>query len=293
MDRCTLCPRKCGASRYGTEGTGFCRMGEELKIARAAAHMWEEPIISGESGSGTVFFSGCTLKCVFCQNREISAGGFGRTVSEKRLREIYGELIAHGVHNINLVSPTQFTPMIARSLRPRLPVPVVWNTGGYERVETLKQLEGLVDIYLPDMKYDDSALAARYSGAPDYPEVAKKAILEMFRQTGPYKLDENGMLLRGTVIRHLILPEQLENTFRVIDWVEKTFSPGDVFFSLMSQFTPTEGCRDYPELNRPLTQAEHDAACRYLMASDITDGFTQDLGSVGESFIPPFDLTGV
>ena len=292
-EHCMLCPRRCGGGRTETAGTGVCRMGTQPVVARAAAHLWEEPCISGEKGSGTVFFSGCTLRCVFCQNREISAGGFGRPVTVERLREIYSALIAQGVHNINLVTPTHFAPAVARSLRPALPVPVVWNSSGYEAVETLRQLEGLVQIYLPDMKYAQESLAGRYSGAPDYPQAAKAAILEMYRQTGPYELGEDGLLRRGTVIRHLILPGCLENTRMVIDWVAETFEPGQVLFSLMSQFTPTPACSAFPELNRPLTQAEHDAACAYLMDSAIEDGFFQDPGSASESFIPPFDLTGV
>ena len=290
---CMLCPRCCGVLRPADAGPGVCRMGTRPVVARAAPHLWEEPCISGEKGSGTVFFSGCALRCVFCQNREISAGGFGRPVTVQRLREIYFELIDQGVHNINLVTPSHFAPAVAASLRPALPVPVVWNSSAYETVETLRQLEGLVQIYLPDLKYADGALAGRYSDAPDYPQAAQAAILEMFRQTGPYVLGPDGLLQRGTVIRHLVLPGQLDNTRRVIDWVGETFKPGQVLFSLMSQFTPTAACAAVPELNRPLTQAEHDSACAYLMASPIEGGFFQDLGSVSESFIPPFDLTGV
>ena len=290
---CRLCPRRCGAPRTETSGAGLCRMGTLPVLARAAAHIWEEPCISGTRGSGTVFLSGCPLQCVFCQNREISAGGFGRRVSIDRLRKIYGELAASGVHNINLVTPTHFAPAIAASLQGGVGLPVVWNTSGYESVETLKTLEGLVQIYLPDMKFACSAPAAKYSGAPDYPEVAKAAILEMFRQTGPYVLDDDGILQRGTVIRHLILPGNLDNTRAVIDWVGNTFKPGQVLFSLMSQFTPTAACAAFPELNRPLTEQEHADMYDYLMDSPIEDGFFQDLGSVSESFIPPFDLTGI
>ena len=293
MSICTACPRKCAAVRNDVGGFGVCAMGESPVIARAAKHMWEEPCISGENGSGTVFFSGCSLKCVFCQNEKISAGGFGAPVTHERLREIFSELIADGVHNINLVNPTHFSEAVIKALSEPLPVPVVWNCGGYDDVETLKRLNGRVQIYLPDMKYALSAPAAKYSKAPDYPETAKAAISEMFRQTGPYVMGDDGLLKSGVIIRHLVLPGQLENTFRVIDWVEKTFRPGDVLFSLMSQFTPTEKCSAYPEINRTLTQEEHDAAVAYLLDSDIEDGFFQELESASDSFVPDFDLTGV
>ena len=212
---CTLCPRRCGAERTETEGKGFCAMPAGIRVARAALHMWEEPPISGVNGSGTVFFSGCTLRCRYCQNGSISAGGFGKAITAERLREIFEELIARGAHNINLVTPTHFLPWILPALEPKLPVPVVYNCGGYESVETLRQLEGKVDIYLPDLKYADGELAGRLSAAPDYFPVAVAAIREMFRQTGPCVL-EDGLLKRGVVIRHLVLPGQLDNTRRCI-----------------------------------------------------------------------------
>jgi len=256
--------------------------------------MWEEPCLSGGGGSGTVFFSGCSLGCVYCQNYEISRGLAGKTITVGRLRDIFRELTRQGADNINLVTPTHYTDRVLEALQAeRPPVPVVWNCGGYERVETLRMLDGHVQIYMPDMKYADGALAARYSGAPDYPEVARSAIREMFRQTGSYAMGEDGLLRSGLIIRHLILPGFLENTFRVIDWVAETFSPGDVLFSLMSQFTPTKACAAYPEINRTLTPEEHERAVAYLMESGIEDGFFQDLGSAKESFIPPFDLTGI
>ena len=202
MPPCTLCPRKCGRLRPD----GFCRMGENPRVARAALHFWEEPCISGTRGSGAVFFSGCSLRCVFCQNQEISAGGFGKDISVERLREIFDELIARGAHNINLVNPTHFAGAIAEALDKPLPVPVVYNSGGYDRVETLRMLDGKVQVYLPDMKYAQAELGARYARADDYPEFAKAAIQEMVRQTGPYQLDENGMLVSGVLIRHLVLP---------------------------------------------------------------------------------------
>jgi len=290
---CSDCPRRCAARRDEYGGAGFCRTGSVPRAARAALHFWEEPCISGTRGSGAVFFSGCALRCVYCQNAQISAGGFGEELSVQRLREIYARLIAQGAHNINLVTPTHFLRAVRASLTPRLSVPVVWNCGGYESAEALRSLEGLVQIYLPDLKYADAALAARLSAAPDYPETARAAVLEMFRQTGPYVMGDDGLLRSGVVIRHLVLPGQLENTFRVIDWVAETFSPGDVLFSLMSQYTPTAAVRGAGALGRGLTQAEHDAAVARLEQAGIEDGFYQDRGSASESFIPAFDLTGL
>ena len=291
MSQCLICPRKCGADR--TNGAGFCLSGKDPKIARAALHHWEEPCISGTRGSGTVFFSGCSLKCVFCQNDEISRGNFGKAVSVSRLREIFFELIEKGAHNINLVNPTHWAMQILQALGDGLPVPVVYNTGGYDRVETLRMFDGRVQIYLPDMKYSDSTIAGKYSKAPDYPETAKKAILEMFRQTGSFEIDDDGIMRRGVIIRHLILPENIENTVRVIDWVSDTFSPGQVLFSLMSQFTPTKGCLEFSELGRRLSQEEYDLCYDYLASSNIEDGFFQELSSAAEEYIPPFDLEGV
>ena len=287
---CTLCPRRCGAERTETEGHGFCGMPAGLRVARAALHLWEEPPLSGTRGSGTVFFSGCTLRCCYCQNREISAGGFGRAVTTGRLREIFEELIAQGAHNINLVTPTHFLPWILPALEPKLPVPVVYNCGGYESVETLRLLEGKVDVYLPDLKYADAALAARLSAAPDYFPAATAAIREMFRQTGPYVM-EDGLLKRGVMIRHLVLPGQLDNTRRCIDWVAQTFSPGQVLFSLMSQYTPQPGAEG--PLGRHVTAGEYRSAVDYMKNCGITDGFTQERTAAREEYTPPFDLTGV
>lgn len=291
--KCAVCPRACRAARSADAGVGVCGMGHNPVAARAMLHMWEEPCISGDNGSGTVFFSGCALHCVYCQNHDISLERHGKPVSVKRLREIYLELIRQGAHNINLVNPTHFAASILESLNGSLPVPVVWNSGGYDSVETLRLLEGKVQIFLPDLKYALPELAARYSKAQDYPDVAKKAILEMFRQTGPYVLGDNGLLKSGVVIRHLVLPENLDNTRRVVDWVEKTFSPGDVLFSLMSQYTPCGDLERYPELRRRLTQAEYDAAIAHLEASGIEDGFYQELSSAKEEYIPEFDMQGI
>ena len=237
-----------------------------------------------------MFFSGCTLGCVFCQNHEISARGVGKPVSVDRLREIFRELIRQGAHNINLVTPGHFAPWVAQALEPSLPVPVVCNTGGYERVETLRLLEGKVQVYLPDMKYALEEPARRLSGAGDYPAAARSAICEMFRQTGPYQL-RDGLLVRGVLIRHLVLPGQLDNTRQVIDWVAETFRPGEVLFSLMSQYTPQPGA--VGPLARHVTRAEYRAAAAYMENCGIRDGFTQERTSAREEYTPAFDLTGV
>ncbi len=283
--KCRICPRDCGAERPN----GFCGMGEKPVVSRAAPHFWEEPCISGEKGSGAVFFAGCNLGCVFCQNHEISALRKGIEVSVPRLREIFAELIAQGVHNINLVTGTHFVPAIAKALEPKPSVPVVWNCGGYESVCALRALEGKVQVYLPDMKYSDGALAGRLSAAPDYPETARRAVLEMFRQTGPYVLDGAGLMQSGVLIRHLVLPGELDNTFGVLDWIAETFRPGDVMVSLMGQYTPNG--RGGP--NRRLTAEEYRRAADYMAALGILEGYTQELDSAETSYTPPFDGTGV
>lgn len=289
---CSQCPRSCGAERIGRKPGGICAMPEEAVIARAALHHWEEPPISGTRGAGTVFFSGCNLRCVFCQNSVISQGGFGKPVSPERFREIFEELIAQGAHNIDLVTPTHFSHVLQKVLRDPLPVPVIWNTGGYERVETLQKLDGMVQIYLPDLKYLSSERAARYSSAPDYPQVATQAIREMVRQTGPCVLDEEGILRRGVMIRHLLLPGGLAEAKAVMDWVAGEFPKGTVFFSLMSQYVPLGRASDYPEINRTLRKSEIRSAQAYMAALELP-GFVQDPDSASEGYVPSFDLTGV
>lgn len=289
---CRLCPRNCGAVRTATEGQGLCRMPETPLLARAALHHWEEPPISGTRGSGTVFFTGCPLGCVFCQNGDISHQNFGKPVTEERLWDICQELIAQGAHNINFVTPTHYAHVLASLLERPLPVPVVYNCGGYEKVDTLRALEGKVQIYLPDFKYLDPAAAQRYSGAPDYPEVASAAIQEMVRQTGPCQFDENGLLTRGVIIRHLILPGQVQGAKAVMDWVAETFPPHTVLFSLMSQYTPWGDLSQVPEVNRRLRRGEMRAAQDYMAALGL-DGFTQERTSAKEEYTPPFDLTGL
>ena len=293
MADCTCCPRRCGADRAGGK-LGFCGVPENPVVARAAPHFGEEPCISGERGSGAVFFSGCTLRCVFCQNYEISRGKLGKEISVDRLRDIFLELRDQGVHNINLVTADHYVYAVRSALDGLdLGIPVVWNCSGYESMETLKALEGLVQVYLPDLKYLDPALAKRYSAAPDYPEIATAAIREMVRQTGPFVLDSDGMLQKGVLIRHLILPEQGENSMRVIDWVSRTFQPDEVLFSLMSQYTPMGNLERFPELRRPVSPALDAEIYDYLMQSRIENGFYQDLESATGDMIPKFDQTGV
>ena len=289
---CELCPRRCGAERTEQEGKGVCRMPSAPVLARAALHMWEEPPISGVNGSGTIFFSGCSLGCVFCQNEEISHRDFGRPVTMERLREICRELISQGAHNINFVNPTHYAHVVEELLEEPLGVPVVWNSGGYDRVETLRRLKGKVQIYLPDLKYLSSALAGRYSHAPDYPEVAKAAILEMVDQVGPCRFDEDDFLLQGVIIRHLILPGQAAEAKRVMDWVAETFPPGTVLFSLMSQYTPWGRAKEYPEIDRRLRSGEMRSTVAYMENLGL-EGFCQDRTSAQREYTPPFDLTGV
>lgn len=278
------------ARRDAQAGEGFCGLPATPVVARAGLHLWEEPCVSGARGSGAVFFSGCVLRCVYCQNHAISHENFGKPVSVERLREIFWELIGQGAHNINLVSPTPFAPAIREALAEPLPVPVVWNTGGYERVETLRSLEGKVQVWLPDLKYVDSGLSRDLSGAADYFDAASAAIEEMVRQTGDYVL-EDGLLKRGVLIRHLMLPGRLENTKAVLDWVAETFRPGQVLLSLMAQYTPQPGAEGL--LSRRVTGAEYRAALRYMENLGITDGYCQDAASARAEYTPDFDLTGV
>ncbi|MBR5533908.1 MAG: radical SAM protein [Ruminiclostridium sp.] len=290
LTKCNLCPRQCGADR--TKGKGRCRMPDRPVLARAALHHWEEPPLSGTRGAGTVFFSGCSLGCIFCQNDSISQQDFGKEISVARLRDIFFDLVEAGTHNIDLVNPTHYAHAVAEALAEPLPVPVVWNSGGYDRVETLEALEGKIQIYLPDYKYPDPAGAKKYAMAEDYPEVAQAAIREMVRQTGPYELDEEGILQRGVVIRHLILPGRLEQAKAVMDWVAETFPPHTVLFSLMSQYTPWGKAAEYPELNRRLRKSEVRAAAAY-MANLGLDGFSQEESAATAEYIPNFDLTGL
>ena len=288
---CRLCPRRCGAERTSEQGGGFCRMPAGIVVGRAMLHHWEEPVLSGTRGAGCIFFSGCNLGCVFCQNGKISHDNFGKGISSGRLRAVMEELIAQGAHCIDLVSPTQFTPWILEALEKSPGVPVVWNSGGYECVETLRSLEGKVQIYLPDLKYALARPARELSKAEDYFEAASAAIDEMVRQVGPYRIGGDGILQSGVIIRHLVLPGQLENTRRVIDYVSAHFPRGTVLFSRMSQYTPQPGATG--ALARRLTHAEYRAAAEYLQSCGITDGFCQELSSAKEEYTPDFDLGGI
>lgn len=289
---CTQCPRRCGVERLPTVPAGVCAMPETAVVARAALHFWEEPPISGTRGAGTVFFSGCNLRCVFCQNSSISQEGFGKAVSAARLREMFQELIAQGAHNIDLVTPTHFAHVLREALAQPLDVPVVWNTGGYESVETLRSLEGKVQIYLPDLKYLDPERARRYSAAPDYPQVATAAIREMFRQTGPCVFDTDGVLQRGVLIRHLLLPGGVNEAKAVMDWVASEFPRGSVYFSLMSQYVPLGRAGEYPEIDRRLRKSEIRSAQAYMAALELP-GYIQDIEAASGEYVPNFDLTGV
>ena len=287
-EHCELCPRRCGADRRTQ--TGRCGAGNTLRAARAALHRWEEPCISGEDperGSGTVFFCGCTLGCVFCQNGVISHGGEGKEITTERLAEVFLALQAQGAYNINLVTPTQYLPWILEALNlcgERLAIPVLYNTGGYERVETLRALEGCVDIYLPDLKYADARLAGQLSGAMDYFPVAADAIREMVRQVGAVRW-EGEKVTRGVIIRHLILPGNVENSLRVLDWIGENFAPGEVLVSLMRQYTPMGGLP--APFDRRVTDEEYDAVLSWMYLNEL-EGFTQEAEAADTGFIPDF-----
>lgn len=292
---CFDCPRRCGAKRSLTERGGFCASGALPRVSRAAPHFGEEPCISGTRGSGAIFFTGCNLCCVFCQNREISrGGGMGRELSVQELRDTMLRLRDEGVHNINLVTPTHYSRSIIEALSGlELGIPVVWNSSGYESVETLRRLEGLVQIYMPDFKYYKPDLARRYSAAPDYPTVAAAAIKEMFRQRGKYELDEDGLLRSGVLIRHLILPGQELNAMDVIDFAAEEFPPESVLFSLMSQYTPMPGLEKHPELSRRVDSETNSLLISYMQRRGISAGYWQETDSATDELIPDFDLTGL
>lgn len=291
---CRDCPRKCGAWRSGQEAGGFCGCPALPRIVRAAPHFGEEPCISGTKGSGTIFFSGCNLRCVFCQNHEISRAPSGRLMNAAELRDVMLRLRDEGVHNINLVTPTHYSRVIAEALSGlTLGIPVVWNSSGYESAETLKMLEGLVQIYMPDYKYADAEAARKYSSAPDYPEAAAAAIAEMYRQRGPFVMDEDGLLQSGVLIRHLILPGLEENTMNVIDYVADSFPAGSVLFSLMSQYTPMEEAQGFPELRRRVSAESNELLCHYIKTRGIEAGYWQEASSATGEMIPDFQEAGV
>ena len=291
---CRDCPRECGVLRGENTAGGFCGCPALPQVVRAAPHYGEEPCISGSKGSGTIFFSGCNLRCVFCQNHEISRRPSGQPMNAEELSALMLRLRDEGVHNINLVTPTHYSRVIAKALDGlELDIPVVWNSSGYESVETLKRLEGLVQIYMPDYKYADADAARIYSNAPDYPAVAATAIAEMFRQRGPFIMDENGLLKSGVLIRHLILPGLDENTMDVIDYVADSFPPGSVLFSLMSQYTPMKGMEKYPELQERVSAESCELLCHYMKTRKIEAGYWQDSSSATGEMIPDFQEAGL
>ena len=281
---CNLCPRQCGVNRAAGQ-LGFCRCPDTALVSKTMIHRWEEPALAGSGGSGAIFFGGCTLGCKYCQNFAISSGPAGKPTDSAGLRQMMEDLIAQGAENIDLVTPTHYLPTILPALEPKLPVPVVCNCGGYERVETLRALEGRIDIYLPDMKYADNALAKALSGAGDYFQTAAAAIREMVRQTGPVQWNGD-KLVRGTIIRHLILPGCVDNSLKVLDWIGETFTPGQVLVSLMRQYTPMPGLP--APLDRRITDEEYDAVLSWMYLNDL-EGFTQEPDAADTAYIPDFE----
>lgn len=289
---CNQCPRRCGAERTEAAGGGYCRQPSLPVVARAGLHLWEEPVISGTRGTGTVFFSGCTLGCVFCQNEVISHKDFGKVIDLERLAEIFRELEDQGAHSIDLVSPTPFAHLLPAAIeKSGVSIPFVWNSGGYDTVETVRAMAPYIQIWLPDLKYLSPGRALRYSGAADYPGAAQAAIREMFAQAGSCVV-EDGLLKKGVLIRHLLLPGGLTEAKAAMDWVAETFPPGAVLFSLMGQYLPLGRAAEYPEIDRTLRSSELRHAAEYMEALGLS-GFTQDAAAASDSYIPAFDLTGV
>ena len=280
---CQLCPRQCGVDRTSGQ-TGFCGGPDRALVAKAMIHKWEEPVLAGSGGSGAIFFGGCTLGCIYCQNRTISGAPVGQPMDAAELRRLMESLIAQGAENVDLVTPTQYLPTILPALKEKLPVPVVYNSGGYERVETVAALQGKVDVFLPDMKYADDSLAKALSGVADYFSVASRAIKAMAEQTGPVVFCGE-KLVRGTVIRHLILPGQVENSLKVLDWIGETFRSGEVLVSLMRQYTPMPGLQ--PPFNRKITDAEYQSVLSWMYLNDL-EGFTQEDTAADQFYIPDF-----
>ena len=280
---CKLCPRECGIDRTQGE-TGYCSCPDTALVAKTMIHKWEEPALAGNGGSGAIFFGGCTLGCRYCQNRAISGAPVGKAMDSQELRQTMEDLIARGAENIDLVTPTQFLPTIRSALSPKLPVPVVYNCGGYEKAETIRSLTGLVDIYLPDMKYANNRLAAALSGCKDYFQVATAAIKEMVSQVGPVQWEDE-KVVKGVIIRHLILPGFVDNSLKVLDWIGETFAPGEVLVSLMRQYTPMPGMP--APLDRPITKEEYDSVLSWMFLNDL-EGFTQEETAADTAFIPDF-----
>lgn len=290
---CNLCPRNCNAERNESSGSGFCKMPSVPVIARAAVHKWEEPCISGENGTGAVFFSGCSLKCCFCQNYGISHGGSGKKVTAGRLTQIIKELESSGVHTIDLVNPTHFSDIIIDSLKEYKPkIPVVYNSSGYDSAETLGKFEGLIDVYLPDLKFFDSEKSMRYAKCADYFEKASKAVSEMSRQQPKAVFDEKGIIQKGLIIRHLVLPSNVNESKKILLWIKNNL-PEDTYISLMSQYVPYGNAGEYREINRRLTTAEYDRVIDCFFEIGLKNGFMQERTSAKTKFIPDFDGTGV
>ena len=291
---CNLCPRNCNTDR--DTSVGYCKMTNTVKISRAALHHWEEPCISAENGSGTVFFSGCNMGCVYCQNQDISHGGFGKEISLERLAQIFLELQNKNAHNINLVTPTHYTPQIIKAVemarKNGLSLPVVYNTSGYEKAENIESLKDTVDVYLPDFKYFSADTAKKYSFCADYPKRAKEAISAMVKQTGPCVFDDDGVIQKGTVVRVLVLPGLAEEAKSIIEYLYSTYGD-DIFISIMSQYTPCTNLEKYPEINRKLTQQEYDDVVDFAVELGLENGFVQEGEAASESFIPHFNLEGV
>ena len=291
---CNLCPRECGVDR--SISTGFCKSGDKLKVARAALHYWEEPCISGKYGSGTVFFSGCNLKCCFCQNYNISSDCFGKEISIERLGDIFLELQDKGANNINLVTAVQYIPSIIMALdnvKHKLNIPVVYNSGGYENISTLDILKDYVDIYLPDIKYFDMELSKRYSVAEDYFEKASKAVLKMIDNAGKLKFNDKGIMQRGVIVRHMVLPSCYKDSIKILNWIKENLPEDKFLISLMSQYTPFYKACDYPEINRRVTTYEYNKVVDEALRLGLERGYIQEKSSAKEEYTPPFDLEGV
>lgn len=294
MNKCRLCPRECGANRINEKG--FCGAGSNTIVARVSLHKWEEPCISYKNGAGTVFFSGCNLHCCFCQNNKISNELFGKEITNEKLADIFMRLQDMGADNIDLVTPTHFVPNILNALdmvKNKLLIPIVYNCGGYESVSTIKMLDGYVDIYLPDIKYYSTDISAKYSSAPDYFEKASRAVLEMIRQVGPLRYNDDGGLIKGTVIRHMVLPSHRHDSMEIVKWIAANTSPQEVLVSIMNQYTPFDFISDkYPELKRRVTKMEYNSVVN-LAAELVLNGFTQQKSSASEEYVPDFDLSGI
>ena len=290
LKNCNLCPRNCGVDRTTT--IGACGANDKLKLAYYSLHQWEEPVISGDRGSGTIFFSNCNLKCIFCQNKKISTGGYGKEITDERFIEICLELQEKGAHNINLVTPTHYVPIIGEILHKikgkELSVPIVYNTSSYENIHTLMMMRGIVDIYLADLKYYDDKLAKKYSKVDNYFEYATLAIDEMYRQVGPCSFDKDGMMKSGLIVRVLILPGEAEDAKKIIKYLYATFG-NYIFISIMNQYTPIINSKRYPNLNRKVTDKEYDEVIKYALSIGVENAFIQEGDTQEESFIPKFD----